>query len=237
MSGSFSNTRRKPCSLRQRPASERARVGDRDEVAAVALALRSRKWRERATASRSSRRTSTRRRTACLLEVEPTRSSVEHRVRVGRVEHVQPQRRLARRRTSAGTPRARGSSRPCRAARRRCSPSAGPRRRTPRSSSTCSSIFSAIVEPAEAVGDLGRARPAPHSVLVAVPRCAAPRRSSRGLPDALGDRLLELVGRSGLDRRRAAGDDRLALALDARRAASSIGTTNCVDAVARAACR
>ena len=108
----------------------------------------------------------------------------------------------------------RGSSRPCRAAPRRCSPSA-------RTSSANASRSSALLEhllgdrqPAEPVGDLGRARGAPQR-LVAAARCAGrrPRRRACLTRSAIGGSSSS--GRSSLDRRRAAGDDRLALALDA----------------------
>ncbi len=52
-----------------------------------------------------------------------------------------------------------------------------------------------------------------------VPSCCQMRRATSsvgGALHALGERLLELAGQVGLDRGRAAGDDRLALALDAR---------------------
>ena len=68
-------------------------------------------------------------------------------------------------------------------------------------------------QPAEAVGHLGRALGRPQRA-VALPDAARDVLVVRAL-DALGERLLELRRQVGLDRRRAARDDRLALALDA----------------------
>ena len=68
-------------------------------------------------------------------------------------------------------------------------------------------------QPAEAIGDLRLARRAPERVVLAPD---APRDVLlRGLLDALGDARLDVVGQRGVDRRRALGDDRLALDVDA----------------------
>ncbi len=112
----------------------------------------------------------------------------EHRVRMGRVEHLQPQAIRPDRRTTGGSPRARARSRPCRAAPHPCSPrtSAAWRRRSDRPS--CSSIVSATFEPAESVLDLRHAGAAPQRLVV--------------LPDALRRRSRSTAVRMRWSRRR-----------------------------------
>ena len=78
----------------------------------------------------------------------------------------------------------------------------------------CSSIVSEIVSQPSRFADLGRAGLAPERVVLA-PDAARHVLLGR-LPDPLGDRGLELVRDVRVERRRAAGDGRLARALDAR---------------------
>ncbi len=189
----------------------RAGIGDRGEVAAVCR--RARRSARTATAARSCRRTSRRRGTASAAgRSAPARRAPSPR-RSSRARAGAGVRAASR--TSAAAPRAPARSRPCRAARRRAMPSS----RTP-SANACSS--SSCVEhplgdrqPAEPVGDLGRARPAPTASRrcalafgrIARRRCASPARASISATGGLSERWDAGPRRSG---RRRSPEDRTA---------------------------
>ena len=200
MSGSFSNTRRKPCSAREL-VERGARVGDRDEVRAVA-AERSWKYvnvRQRLDRPARLRRDDEQR----LVEVERVaRSRGLRRVRSSRARAARMP--SGRRRTSGAAPRAPRLEPPMPEqhgvgeARRPCAS-----RELVEVGGVLEHASRLIVSQPSRLAISGT--PArPQSVSSCCPDPAARRRSRRAVLDALDQRRLELVGQRGLDRRRAA---------------------------------